>query len=183
MATFPLSTLPDIDTSRYECIDGQTVTERPVTNKPHSRVQRRLTTLLEQRIRDQKLPLEALPECSVNRYGEGAPWMTPDIVVTALDGRETPHSHHVLPPVYLGVEILSPGQTFNSMRKEKVIPALQWGFAVVWVIDPIEKAAMVFSAGAVAKAIFADDEPASLLEAGELQLSLAEIFNFAGDQP
>ena len=78
------------------------------------------------------------------------------MTVASVDNAPTPGTHHVLPPIYLWVEILSPGQTLTGIRKQKILPALQWGVAVCWVIDPVEKFAIVFSAGG-AKTVFFDE--------------------------
>ncbi len=166
MATqlFPNSEL--IDTSRYECIDGQLL-ERPVPNIRHSDLQGNLAELLRPLAR--ALNMQCGPELSVDRTEGRSDWMTPDFAVSMPGGYRANANGHALPPVFLVIEVLSPGQSLFNMR-QKADRYLAWGAQTVWLIDPDSSTALVLSA----------DQPGQLvsdgvLRAGELTVSLADV--------
>lgn len=131
--THPAEQIESIDTSRFECIDGHLV-ERPLPNVTHSRIQKRLIQLIDPIVT--ALGMDCGPELSVDRTpGSRSDWMTPDFAVSMPGGYTQNRNGHALPPVFLVVEVLSPGQTFQSM-KTKFERYLAWGAHHVWLIDP-----------------------------------------------
>ena len=155
-----------IDTSRYECIDGQLM-ERPVPNIRHSRIQRNLTLLLCPLA--SSLELDSGPELSVDRTAGRSDWMTPDFVVSMPGGYRANANGHALPPVFLVVEVLSPGQSLFNMR-QKADRYLAWGAQVVWLIDPDSSTALVLSADQSGQLV-----SDGVLRAGDLTVSLADV--------
>jgi Uma2 family endonuclease len=159
---------PDrIDTSRYECVDGQ-LRERPVPNERHAELQKNVLFALD--AQGKALGMRVLPEWTIDKSTEAKhDWLTPDVTVSLP---ESPRSKagNLLPPLFLGVEILSPSQNMTEMiRKAKLY--LEWGVQHVWLIDP-EGIALAMSADSN-RAIWADEN--GQLEAGNLHVSMAEI--------
>ena len=148
MATQPIHPaehIETIDTSRFECIDGQLI-ERPLANSDHSNVQNSLAHFLWPLVRGTSR--RGGPEFSLDqRPGRRSDWLTPDYLVSLPGGFQLNANKHALPPVYLAVEVLSPGQTFEDMqRKAKIYFA--WGALYVWIIDPVAQIALTGVNGA-----------------------------------
>ncbi len=170
MATQIIPGTEAIDSSRYECIDGQLV-ERPLPTFQHSRIQQNLCLSLASLARFQGM--QSGPELSVDRSpGSQSDWMTPDYAVSFPGGYQLNANGHALPPVLLVVEVLSLGQSFLNMRA-KAGRYLAWGVHTVWLLDPQSSSALVFN----------DSEPSSslLVKAGELRagdiaVPLADVF-------
>ena len=168
MATQSVPNSESIDTSRFECIDGRLV-ERPVPNIRHSQIQRNLTLLLCPVAKS--LQMDSGPELSVDRSAGKSDWMTPDFAVSMPGGYRSNANGHALPPIFLVVEVLPPGQNFREMR-QKADRYLVWGSQAVWLIDPDSASAMVFDTGETGSGQFLSEE---LLRAGDVAVSLAEI--------
>ena len=144
MATQPLSPaeLETIDTSRFEQVNGKLI-ERPVPTRPHGRLQRHIANLLSLAV--EELGLEAEAEVSINHWDEPkSDWLTPDVIVSIAGGFKEAENGHVLPPLLLAIEVLSPGQTFSNMRW-KASDLLAWGVQQVWLVDENSKSVAVFS--------------------------------------
>ena len=170
LATQVLAGVEPVDTSRFECIDGQ-LEERPVPNISHSRITDNVSFLLRPLVRSRGM--ESGPELSINKApGTRADWMTPDYAVSPPGGYHANANGNALPPVLLVVEVLSPGQTFFNMRL-KAERYLAWGVQHVWLLDGDSASALVFHF----------DQPGSSqivsageLQAGELNIPLSEVF-------
>jgi Uma2 family endonuclease len=161
--------LDRIDTSRFECVDGR-LTERPMPNERHAELQKNVLFALDRQAR--ALGMKVLPEWTVNRSAESKQdWLTPDVTVSLPESPRS-KSGNVVPPLFLAVEILSPGQTMTGMiRKAKLY--LDWGVRYVWLIDP-DGIAFAMSAGSNS-ATWADET--GQLEAGALHVSMNEILS------
>ena len=157
-----------IDTSRYECVDGELV-ERPVPNFRHSRIQDDLSVHF--RPLTQLLGMVSGPELSIDRNPGKSDWMTPDYAVSMPGGYTVNANGHALPPILLAVEVLSPGQSLTEMR-QKAERYLAWGAQTVWLIDPDAAVALVFNAEQPGSGHFVAE---GLLRAGDLAVSLAQI--------
>ena len=142
--THPAEQIEAIDTSRFECIDGHLL-ERPLPTVQHSLIQDNLSVLLRPLARVRNM--RSGPELSVDRTpGSGSDWMTPDFAVSMPGGYTVNRNGHALPPVYLIVEVLSPGQTMNEMET-KAQRYFAWGAKYVWLIDPMKEEALVLHEG------------------------------------
>ncbi len=170
MASQIIPSTESIDTSRYECIDGQLV-ERPVPNFQHSRTQENLCVSLRPLARS--AGLQSGPELSVDKSpGSQSDWMTPDYALSFPGGYQLNANGHVLPPILLIAEVLSPGQNFFNMRK-KVERYLVWGVQTVWLLDPQLSTALVFNAGELSSGLLVKDGD---LRAGDIAIPLADVF-------
>lgn len=137
--THPAENLASIDTSRFECIDGQLI-ERPLTTVKHSVIQGNLTVLLRPLAKAKKMTCG--PELSVDRTpGSKSDWMTPDFAVSLPGGYTINQNGHALPPVYLIAEILSSDQTMVEMEA-KARRYFEWGAQHIWLIDPVKQEAI-----------------------------------------
>ena len=138
--THPAEHIETVDTSRFECIDGQLI-ERPLPNVKHSLIQDNLSILLRPMARARNM--RSGPELSVDRTaGSRSDWMTPDFAVSMPGGYTVNRNGHALPPVYLLVEVLSPGQTMSALEI-KAERYLAWGAKHVWLVDPMKQEAVV----------------------------------------
>ncbi len=170
LATQIISGAEPVDTSRYECIDGQLI-ERPVPNIQHSRIQENLCLCLAPRARARGL--QSGPELSVDRSpGSQSDWMTPDYALSLPGGYRTNANGHAVPPVLLVAEVLSPGQSFFNMRA-KAERYLAWGVQIVWLLDPQLSTALVFDAGELSSGRLVRDGE---LRAGDIAVPLADLF-------
>lgn len=88
-----------------------------------------------------------MPELSLDPTGDSVgEWLTPDVLVCQPEGfREKPQNRHVLPPLFLAVEILSPKQTFINLRW-KAKEYITWGVEHVWFVDGDSKAVLTYDA-------------------------------------
>ena len=145
-----------------EYIDGVMVPKAMGTRK-HGRVQWRLCQLLEERAAG----FEALNEQTV-RLREGK-WLVADVAVQRRDGIQDPYPEL---PIYLCVEILSPGDRLGEMLN-KGETYHEWGVPYFWVIDPETRQAWSYDKGGSPKVVSADGE----LTAGEISISMDEIFS------
>ena len=141
--THPAEQLESVDTSRFECIDGQLI-ERPLPTVRHSSLQRDLSLLIHPLAKQRGM--DSGPELSVDKTpGSGSDWMTPDYAVSMPGGYHQNQNGHALPPVYLLIEVLSPGQGLPEMER-KGQRYLDWGALHVWIIDPAKDSAVTMHA-------------------------------------
>ena len=164
--THPAEQLESIDTSRFECIDGQLV-ERPVPTTKHSGIVTQLVLLIHPLVTP--LGMKCGAEPSLDRIpGARSDWMTPDFAVAMSGGYINNQNGHALPPLFLVAEVLSPEQSFENMRG-KVDRYLAWGVKHVWLIDPFDERAWIGENGMVYKPAF--------FAAGEfIRIPLAAVF-------
>ena len=172
MATQQIQTAADIeyiDTSRYERTEGQLV-ERPLPSRRHAEVQLNATILLRQIAK--QLGIKdyqewTLDEASVPEHD----WMTPDVLVSLPGELKESRVGHLLPPAFLAVEVLSPGQTIPQMMK-KARRFLRWGVQHVWLIEPEQNFGFMASGDGM-RGIFVSDD--GTLEAADLTVSMADV--------
>lgn len=140
--TTPYTAEP-IDTSRFEQVDGKLI-ERNVPTLKHGKLQRFVTSALLSAATSQQL--DAVQEVSINHWDKPkSDWMTPDVIVSEPGGFREAQNGHVLPPIALAVEVLSPSQSVFNMQW-KVKELLEWGVRQVWLVDPESSSVAVFNA-------------------------------------
>jgi Uma2 family endonuclease len=93
-------------------------------------------------------------------------FLVPDLVVQQSDRIQSPYP---IEPVYLCVEILSPGDRMSETIA-KCEDYLEWGVETTWIIDPDEKRAWEYRRGRRLQ------EVRDNLNAGELSISFDELF-------
>jgi Uma2 family endonuclease len=117
-------------------VDGVLV-ERNVGEIPHAKAQRRVLIYFYQR--ERQWNNFALQECRVQvsptRY------RVPDVCV--MRGPE-PGGNILTEPPFLCVEVLSPEDRLSRMQ-EKIDDYLRFGVRFVWVIDPYERKAWIYT--------------------------------------
>ena len=124
-----------------EYIDGEVV-ERNLGEKTHSKIQRRLSTYLDNR--SKKFGIEVFPEQRVQVSARR--FRVPDLTVVRSP---EPEQEIFTSPPHLCIEILSKDDTMIGMQ-ERVDDYLTFGVAYVWIINPkIRKAFVVTRAGMV----------------------------------
>ncbi|SRR5260370_29603361 len=126
-----------------EYLDGEIV-ERNLGEKPHSRIQRKLITYLDNR--SNEFGIEVFPEqrVQVNRTR----FRIPDITVVLLPQTDEPI---VTSPPFLCIEILSKDDTMQYMQ-EKIDDYLNFGVPYVWIINPRNKKAYVVTRAGMVEA-------------------------------
>lgn len=158
-----------IDTSRYERIEGQLV-ERPLPSRRHAEVQLNTTILLRQTVK--QLGMKAYQEWTLDEADVPEhDWMTPDVLVSLPGELKESRIGHLLPPAFLAVEVLSPGQTIPQMMK-KARRFLRWGVQHVWLIEPEQDFGFMATGDGV-RGIFISED--GTLEAGDLTVSMADV--------
>ena len=158
-----------VDTSRYERIEGRLV-ERPLPGSRHAEVQWNATLLLKQVAKQHGM--KAHQEWTLDEVDQPEhDWMTPDVLVSLPGERKESRIGHLLPPAFLAVEVLSPGQTIPQMNK-KARRFLRWGVQHVWLIEPEQNFGLTATQGGV-DGIFVPED--GTLEAGDLTVSLADV--------
>ena len=158
-----------IDTSRYERIEGQLV-ERPMPSRRHAEVQLNTTLLLRQITKQHGMKAYqewTLDEADVPEHD----WMTPDVLVSLPGPLKESRIGHLLPPAFLAVEVLSPGQTIPQMLK-KARRLLRWGVQHVWLIEPEQNFGLMATKGEARPMLVSDD---GTLEAGSITVSMADV--------
>lgn len=158
-----------IDTSRYERIEGQLV-ERPLPASRHSEVQEHAWVSLKPLAK--QLGMRTHLEWTLDE--EDKPehdWMTPDVLVSMPGERRESRIGYLLPPAFLAVEVLSPGQTIPQMIK-KARRFLRWGVQHVWLIEPEQNFALMAAEGEIRPQFVPDD---GTLEAGAITVSMADL--------
>jgi Uma2 family endonuclease len=107
---------------------------------------------------------EPAPEVTVQiRTGK---YLVPDLIVQESDRIQDPYP---IEPVYLCVEILSPGDRMGETIA-KCDDYLEWGVETTWIIDPDEKRAWEYRKGRRLQ------EVRDKLNAGEISISFDELF-------
>lgn len=143
--THPAEHIETIDTSRFECLDGHLI-ERPLGNADHSNVQDNLAFHLRPWVRG--TGRRSGPEFSLDKQpGRRSDWLTPDYLVSFPGGFTLNSNKHALPPVYLAVEVLSPNQTVDEMKRKAEF-YFAWGAQHAWIIDPGARVAVSYTNGA-----------------------------------
>lgn len=146
----------------YEYVDGVLVA-KGMGNRKHSRIQRRLLELLRA-----YSEFEAFPELHT-RLRE-TEFRVPDI---AVERTPVPDEPYPTIPVYLCIEIISPGDTLGQML-EKCEHYHAWGTPYCWVLDPERQSGWEYHRGQEPESRHLPDD---LLTAGEIQLDLEAIFS------
>jgi Uma2 family endonuclease len=141
-------------------VDG-VVEERNLGEKDHSRVQVRLAAFLFAREKPWKICAftEQRVQVSPTRF------RIPDVCVTLGE----PAEQVLRTPPFLCVEILSPEDTVTRLQ-QRIDDYIHMGVAYVWVIDPQERRAWVYTPESIAEA------KGGLLQAGKIEVPMSELF-------
>jgi Uma2 family endonuclease len=142
-----------------EYLDG-VVRPKPMGTRKHGLLQRWLSQIL-----DREREFESAVEVRVKvRPGK---WLVPDIIVQRRDQIQDPYP---LNPVHLCVEILSPHDGLaEAVAKAEDYAA--WGVPTTWIVDGDSKRAWKYTRDGGLESVI------SMLEAGGIQVSLAELFS------
>ena len=145
-----------------EYFDGVMVPKAMGTRK-HAKIQGRIWQLLE----GCATGFEVLPELTVRR--REWKWLVPDVAMQRLDAIQDPCPEL---PIYLCVEILSPGDRLGeTLAKGEAYH--DWGVPYFWVVDPETRQAWNYARGGRPIEVPADGE----LTAGEISIPMVEIFS------
>jgi Uma2 family endonuclease len=146
-----------------EYVDG-VVKERNVGEKEHSKVQRRLSTYLDNR--SGRLGIQVFPEQRVQV--RATRFRVPDLCVVV--GPEPDEEIFTRPP-FLCIEILSKDDRMSEMQ-ERIDDYLSFGVPYVWLLNPKTKRAQVYTAEGMREA----KQGVLRTENPEIAVPLAEIF-------
>jgi Uma2 family endonuclease len=158
-----------------EYIDGE-ITEKPMPQGKHSRIQAKLTNIINDIAEPKKIAL-AFPElrCTFDNKS-----IVPDIVVLKYGNIPQDQNGDIAniittPPDWM-IEIISPDQNHSKLLK-KILRCLDCGCQLAWLIDPEEKTIFVYYPHH--KTLYFDQEsdplpPPDFLT--ELNLTLGDIF-------
>jgi len=143
-------------------VDGELI-DRNVGEKGHSKLQMVLAAaLFNQR---SALGIHVFPELRMRVAGRR--FRVPDICVVV---GEEPAEEVLTSPPFLCIEILSPEDRASRVQV-KVADYLAFGVPNVWVIDPWERSAVIYTASGMRQAHeFLETEPA------KLKVRLADLF-------
>lgn len=117
-------------------VDGE-ILDRNVGEREHSFIQKRLTVALEKI--ETRLGISAWPEVRVQV--SPTRFRVPDLCVYRGPGPRDSVFHH---PPFLCIEILSPEDRMSRMAA-KLDDYFAFGVECVWVIDPVRRAAAVYT--------------------------------------
>src|SRR4029077_11284278 len=126
-----------------EYIDGQIV-ERNLGERTHSRIQRKLTVLIDRVAED--LGIEVFPEQRVQV--SPTRFRIPD--VTVVKASQDQGEIFRLPP-HLCIEILSREDTMQYMQ-EKIDDYLRFGVPYIWIINPRNRKGYIVTTGGMVEA-------------------------------
>jgi Uma2 family endonuclease len=146
-----------------ELVDGH-LEERNVGERKHSILQRELIAFFWSRRKEWRV--DAFPEQRV-RIAPGR-YRVPDV---AIYKQPAPREDVFTTPPFVAIEILSSEDRMSRMRK-KVDEYLAFGVSYVWVIDPINRKANVYTAQLLYEAkdlILRTEDP-------PIEVPLAELF-------
>ena len=177
MATEVVSNREMVDSGRYEFVHGRLI-KRALPGLKHATLQQRMVDLLRPQVAltgkvvlaELSLDQTALDQTDRAR----SEWLTPDVPVSTSQGFITKaNNDHALPPAFLAIEILSPGQTFMNLRW-KADHYIQWGVQHVWFLDPESASVLTYAAP--------DSSRGQMLSSGtvavddQVSLALSDIF-------
>jgi Uma2 family endonuclease len=115
-----------------EYVEGRIV-ERPMPQKPHSKLQAFLVRSLYDRVL-------VWPEQRVRTKAHPARYRVPDLCVTLTE----PDEDIFTAPPFLCIEILSPESSASELRI-KIEEYLAFGVSYVWVIDPVLRTGEIYT--------------------------------------
>jgi Uma2 family endonuclease len=141
-----------------EYLDG-VLSPKAMPTKSHALIQYLLLVLLR------KQSIEALSEVTVRL--SATKFLIPDVIAA-----RTIQGPYPTEPVLLCVEILSPDDRVGAMLA-KCEQYHAWGVPFCWVIDPEKQTAWHYHAGSEPERA----KPGGVLQAGELSVSLEELFS------
>lgn len=126
-----------------EYIDNK-ITQKPMPQGKHSRIQGELVTVINNVVEESKTAL-AFPELRCTFGGKS---IVPDIVVLTYDHIPREKNGDIANVVSIVpdwmIEIVSPDQNQSTIIK-KIVRCLESGCELAWMIDPQEKTIFVYS--------------------------------------
>jgi Uma2 family endonuclease len=151
-------------TYRPDCdyVDGE-VLERNVGERDHSRLQREFIFFL--RMRSKQWGIHVFPEQRVQVAARR--FRIPDVCVVL--GRE-PEDQIFRQPPFICIEILSKDDSLISMQ-ERIDDYLKFGVSYVWVVNPANRRAWVYSADGIREV----KDGVLRTENPSIEVSLAEL--------
>lgn len=120
------------------------MTQKPMSQAKHSRIQGKLTKVINDVVEESKIALAFCElRCTFNDKS-----IVPDIVVLTYDHIPRDENGELtntisIPPDWM-IEILSPDQSQTLIIK-KILRCLESGCQLAWIIDPEEKIIFVYS--------------------------------------
>ena len=159
-----------------EYVDGK-ISQKPMAQGKHSRIQTRLSTAINQVSELQKLAL-ALTELRCTFGGRS---LVPDITVFEWSRIPTDENKEIANrfesyPDWT-IEILSPDQ-FPNRVINKIIFCINQGTKLGWFIDPNDKSVMVFQPNQLPAVKYDNDKLPVLDVLANWQIRAADIFNW-----
>ncbi|HKD07653.1 MAG TPA: Uma2 family endonuclease [Bryobacteraceae bacterium] len=145
----------------YEYLEG-ILREKPMPTSGHSRMEKRLSLLID----DRNCGYEAFPELTV-RISRSR-FLVPDIAVQRTDDLQEPYPTR---PVHLCIEILSPEDRLADVVV-KCDDYHRWGTPYCWIIDPEEKTCWEYHSGGRPHPVAEGGQ----ISAGEISLELDDVF-------
>jgi Uma2 family endonuclease len=144
-------------------VDGEVI-GRNVGERDHSKIQRKLIVFFDAKSRQWKLTVwpEQRIQVSARRF------RVPDVCIVLGDEPDDQIFHQ---PPFICIEILSKDDTLAALQ-EKIDDFLNFGVRYVWVINPRNKRAWVYTPGKIEEVtdgVLRTENPA-------LELPLAELF-------
>ena len=158
-----------------EYIDG-VITQKPVPQGEHSAIQGDLVTFINTALRSKKIA-RAFPELRCIFDGRA---IVPDVSVYTWE-RISRKENGEVANVFSGspdwmIEILSPEQSQTQVVK-KILHTLKHDTQMGWLIDPQEKAVLVYSPNKTTEVFTEPDLILPVPEfAGELELTVSHLF-------
>ena len=142
-------------------IDG-VLHQKSMPTRKHGAMQTRLGRLLSEEFPDFEAESEVTVQIRTGKY------LVPDLIVQEGDRIQDPYP---IEPVYLCIEILSPGDRMSEMLG-KCEDYHEWGVETAWIVDPESKQAWEYRRGHRPVEV----PPEGSLTAGAISLSLSRIF-------
>jgi Uma2 family endonuclease len=160
-----------------EYIDGEII-QKPIPQGKHSVLQTELCPVINRIVKPQKIA-HAFSEL---RCVFGGRAIVPDVTVFTwsripIDENGDIANFFALAPDWI-IEILSPDQSQTKVTK-KILHCLDHGCSLGWLIDPSDRAMIVFSADEQVQVFDETDQVLPVPEwANELQLTVGELFGW-----
>jgi len=160
-----------------EFIHGQ-ITQKPMPQGKHSRIQQKLTSVINLQLEDSRIGL-ALPELRCN-FGRRS--VVPDVVVFKWQSLVTTPDEAIanqfnIPPDWV-IEILSPDRSASKVMNN-ILHCLEHGTEMGWLIDPQEKLIFTYTPNQTPIGFESSDRILAVPSFAEsLNLTVGQIFGW-----
>jgi Uma2 family endonuclease len=160
-----------------EYMNGQII-QKPMPQGKHSKLQGKLVTNINQLVESQKIAL-AFPELRCTFGGRS---IVPDVAVFAWqripidEGGDVANVFQAAPD--WTIEILSPDQSQTKVTS-KILHCLEYGSRMGWLIDPDERAVLVYPPGQQPQYLQQEQEILPVPDlVSNFQLSVGQLFGW-----